>query len=107
MAMSQARKSFVTMLILAAVAAGVGAFAFYGVYKAEQADDKKNEESAKTFTFDKAKVKHITFTAKAMVIELEKSGEDWRIQSPVDARGDRAAVNAIIDKLADLKAKDL
>jgi hypothetical protein len=107
MAMSQAQKSLVTMCVLLVLAGAVGSFAYWGVYKKEQAEEKKHEESAKIFTIDRSKVKALSLTAKGATTKLEKVGEEWQISEPIKARADKPAVDAIISKFADLKAEDL
>jgi hypothetical protein len=107
MAMTQAQKSLVTMLVLIAAAAGVGAFAYYGVYKGEEAEEKKQETNAKIFDFDKSKVKSMSLLTKGGPVTVERTADNWQLTAPVTARSDKGAIDAIVDKMADLKAKNL
>ena len=92
MAMSQARKSLVTMLVLLLVAGGVGAYAYFGVYKTGLKEDEQKGQDAKIFAFDKARVKSVSLTVKGKgaVIKFDKVDDQWQIVSPIQARADKS-----------------
>lgn len=72
-------------------------------------DDKTKQKDleAKAFEFEKTKVKKLVFTARGATTTVEKDGEGWRIVDPIQARADRFAIDPIVDKLADLKSKEV
>jgi hypothetical protein len=107
MAMSKSTRSLVTTLVLTAVA---GIALYVGVFQTHKDEEKKEKEqasAAKAFDFSKADVKGVTLVAKGATTVMEKEGEGWMITSPVATRAEKSSVDAIIDKLADLKAKNL
>jgi hypothetical protein len=95
-------------MLIALVALGaMGTFVYFKVYKEEEAQKKTDEKSSQAFEFDKTKVKSVSLLAKGGTTKIDKVGDTWQITSPVQARADKSAVEAIVDKLADLKAKNL
>lgn len=105
--MTQIQRSLTKLVVLLVVAAGVGAYAWFGVHEAEKKAGEKKEAEAKAFDFDKAQVKRLVLEAQGGRVELEKDGDDWRITAPVTARADKWAAGAIVDKLADLKSREV
>jgi hypothetical protein len=105
MAMSKQTKSLVSMLALLGLGGAGAAVAYFGVYRADEAEQAKKEADSQAFTFEKGDVKKLSVTAKGQTTELEKDGEGWKITAPVQARADRNAVDPIVDKMSDLKAK--
>src|SRR5262245_16983119 len=107
MAMTQARKSLVTMLGLLVASGAVAAYAYFGAYKADEAQKKQDEQNAKIFDFDKAKVKSVSLNTKKATSKIDRTEDGWKFVAPVEARADKSAVDAIVDKLFDLSAKNL
>lgn len=105
--MTQAQRSLVTMGVLVVAACAVGAYAYFGVHKAEVAEQERKDTEARAFSFDREKVRAVTLTSNGVTTELEKEGDAWRIVSPVKARADRYAVDAIINKLHDLRSQEV
>jgi hypothetical protein len=105
MAMGKQARSLLTLVALVVVAGGLGAYAYYGVLKGEEAEQKQKELEAKAFDLEKASVKKLSLTAKGQTVRLERDGEEWRIVEPVQARAEKFSVEPILDKLADLKSK--
>jgi hypothetical protein len=116
---SPQQKSLVTLLGLVVAAGALGLYAYFGVMKADEAEQERKETSDKLFAARAPGEKspdggvpgapvftYLTLTAKGQTTVLEK-GQDgkWRIISPIKARADEAAVESITSQLADAKMK--
>jgi len=104
--MTQLQKNLATLGVVAAVGTGAGLYAYFGVLKKQVTEAEAKEAAAKAFDFDKTQVKKVTLSAKGDTVVAEKDGDNWKIVSPVQARGDKSAFDAIVDKLKDLKSKE-
>lgn len=105
--MKQAQKSLVTAGGLLVVAGAVLGAALW-VNRDVERQEKQKEDQAKLFAFDKAKVRSVRLEkGKDLVAEAvrDENGKPWRLVKPVQADADDATVNAIVDKLAELKQK--
>ncbi|AKU91374.1 DUF4340 domain-containing protein [Vulgatibacter incomptus] len=107
MAMSQNRKQLATLGGALVIAAGLGAWAWLGVFEKEKADDARKEEEARLFTLDVNSVTSLTVAAKGEVTELARTGDDWRIVKPLEAPADHAAIESLLDRLSTAKRKKL
>jgi hypothetical protein len=105
MAMGKQARSLLTLVALVVVAGGLGAYAYYGVLKGEEAEQKQKDLEAKAFDLEKPAVKRLSLSAKGQTIRLEREGDDWKIVEPVQARAEKYSVEPIVDKLAELKSK--
>lgn len=106
MAMTKQARSLLSLVALLGAAAGAGAFAYFGVFKAEIAENEKKDADAKAFVdLDKAAVKTLSLTAKGETVVMARDGDGWKITSPVQARADKYSVEPILDKLVELKSK--
>lgn len=117
--MSPQQKSLVTLLGLMAAAGALGLYAYFGVMKADEAEQERKETSDKLFAARAPGEKspdggapgapvftHLTLTAKGQTTVLEKGADGkWQITSPIQARADDAAVEAITRQLASAKMK--
>ncbi|MBI5549795.1 MAG: DUF4340 domain-containing protein [Deltaproteobacteria bacterium] len=111
MAMTQKTRSLVTLLVLAAVSAGAGLFAWYGVYEKQEKEKADKERKEKIFPeLDKAQVAQVTVScSKGEVVTLvrSKQPEGWNLVAPVNAAAEKATVDSLIDRLTTLKSKSL
>ncbi len=102
--MKKQQKSLLFLLALLALSAGAAAYAYFGVLKAEETEQKQKEGEAKAFPFDKEAVKRISLTAKGETTVLERSGDGWSVVAPVSAKADKFAADALAERLASLKS---
>lgn len=106
--MNQRTRSLVTLLALLALAGGAGLFAYYGVFKKQEAEHAAKEKKEKLFPdFDKAKVKGLSVTAKGAltVAQPKAGGAGWELLSPLQVDADKAAIDAILERLGTVKSK--
>ena len=115
--MSQSQKTLVQMLVLLAVGGAIGGYAYFGVFKKDQALAKKTEHDLRLFAPQKlderapdggappAEFTKLTVTAGGAITVLERSGKDWSIVSPVKARADKLVVDGILSQLQTSKFK--
>ncbi len=108
MAMTQRTRSLVNLLVLAALTAAAGLFAYYGVHQKQEKEKAAKELKAKLFPdLEKAKLTQLTVTAKGQttVLAYTKQPEAWNLVSPVNALADKAVVDALVEKLVSLQSK--
>lgn len=105
--MKQAQKSLVTSLVLLVVAAGAGAFAWFGVFQAELKETERKDAEAKAFAFETGDVKSVRLTARGETIRIERDGEHWLLVSPVTGRAEKSAVEAIVNRLSTLRSREV
>ncbi len=106
--MNQKTRSLVTLLVLAGVGAGIGLYAWYGVHLAQEQEKEQKELSAKLFTFDKKTVKRIVVTAKGQTSTVVPGeGEQWKLVSPVTTPADKSTVDALVERMTQLKSKSM
>jgi hypothetical protein len=99
-------RSAVTTLALLALAAGVVAYAWFGVERENRAEKAKKEAEEQLFSFDTARVKELAVETQAGSVRLVRSGpQAWRITSPVEAEADAAAAGAMLDRLSTLRRR--
>ncbi len=105
MAMSQKQRSLTTLAVVAALAAALASYAWFGVYQKGVEEQKKTDAQNTLFTFKKDDVQKLTVTTKGQTTVVERDGTDWKITAPIQTRADKMPVDAIVDKLAGLKRK--
>jgi len=103
--MTAGNRTLLSTLLLIALAAGAVAAAWFGIVKKDEAKDVKKAAEEKLYAFGPAKVKAITVEAKGETTALARSGDGWRLESPVPAAAERATVESIVDKVAELRRK--
>jgi len=116
--MSQRSKTLVQLLLFAAVATAVGLYAWFGVYKADQAEAEKKDHDERLFAPHKVGEKQpdggipaanfvkVTVTARGESTVLErKPGEPWTIVFPVKARADAIVMDGLVSQLQTSKFK--
>jgi hypothetical protein len=83
------------LVILALVIGGVVALDYFKGTPTEQAETRRK----RVFHFEAKDVSSLKIELTNRVFELEKSGEEWRIEQPLRARASASAVNSILDEL--------
>jgi len=101
---ARTRALFTPATLVAAAAAAV-AFAYFGIERKDEAKQAREESQAKLYSFAPALVKSVELTAKGSSTRLVRAGEGWRLEKPVQADGDRSAVEALVNAVSELKRK--
>ncbi|MGA9525507.1 MAG: DUF4340 domain-containing protein [Myxococcaceae bacterium] len=112
--MTQLRKNVLAMAVLAVLAGGAGLYAWLGVMKGDEAEQKRKAESSKLVSLgddsgsgsgaDAAGAsargfKRIALTARGERTVLERHDGEWRIVEPVVAPVDKVAVDGLVTQL--------
>src|SRR6266536_2255220 len=103
--MKSKRRTLLSTLLLAVLAAGAVAFAWFGVEKRDEAAERKKVADEKLYAFSPAKVKTVTVEAKGATTRLARARTGDVDGWPVQADAERAAVDALVDKVAELRRK--
>lgn len=103
--MTQKTRMLVNLAAAVVVAAGLGTYAYVGVFQAEQAEEARKSADEKLVPLESAAVKKLTVQAKGETTVLEKRDGSWRIVSPVEAAADSSAVEALVSRLAEARRK--
>ena len=88
MANSRQRRMLGSLALLALAAGGAGAAAYFGVYKAEEAETARKEADEKALAFDAGKLQRLVLTTGEGVVRLERANDLWRIVAPIEAPAD-------------------
>ena len=85
-----------TTAVLAAILIVLGAF--YYVYEIRLGPEREKVESRKgrVFTIEQADVTELEIKRGDSTVKLKREGDGWQIQAPVNARGDRGAVDETV-----------
>jgi hypothetical protein len=105
--MKQTTKAFASTGV-ALCAAGLLALAAAWVGRDEEKKTEQKEKSAKLFEVDKAKVREVRLFKKgALVAAVRRVSptSTWLLFEPIQADADDAAINGVVDRLAELKQK--
>jgi hypothetical protein len=91
-----------SLIVLLVVAAGLGAYIYFVESKRDVTDPALKRE--KVFTLEPGKIEQVTVhAAMGDVTTLKKSGEKWRVVSPVSTAADDAAVSSLVSTLETLE----
>lgn len=102
MGMSYRTKTLIKAVIGLAVMAGLGLFAYYGLYAEHRTEQREQTFARLALDLDKARVKRIELTGLPEKVVLERSGvgdrdlPSWRMLAPVEAEADDMAVNGLL-----------
>ena len=104
--MTQKQKTLALLAVLASLAAAIGSYAWFGVYRAGEVEKKAKDQADTLFSFKKDEVKQLVVTAKGETTTIVRAGKDgWEISSPIKAPAEKLSVDSLVDKLAGLKRK--
>ncbi len=103
--MKAARRSLLSTLVFLAVAGGAVAAAWFGIARKDESAQAKKAAEEKLYSFASAKVKAIVVQAKGDRTALSRAGDGWRIESPLKADAERATVDALLGRVAELRRK--
>jgi len=98
--MSQKKQLLVGLVVALVVVAGLGTYAFLGVFKPDQAEAERKEAEAKLFSLEVEELTRLEVFAKDETTVLERQDGAWRITSPVLAAADEDAVRSLLDRLS-------
>ncbi len=102
MAMSYRTRTLVKAVVGLVVMAGLGLFAYYGLYSEHRTEQRQQTFARLALDLDKARVKRIELTGKPEKVVLERSGAGerelptWRMLAPVEAEADGLVVNSLL-----------
>lgn len=115
--MSQSQKTLVQMLLLLAIAGGIGGYAYFGIFKKDEATAKKQDHDLRIFAPQKldertpegkaptAEFTRLVVTSEGKTTSLAREGGGWWLTAPVRARADKLAVDAILSQLQTARFK--
>ena len=116
--MSQSAKTLVQLLALLAVAAGIGGYAYFGVFKKDEEIAKKQDHDLRLFAPQKfeersadggappADFTKLVVRYQGVTTQLVRgTGKEWWLTAPVKAKADRLVVDAILSQLQTAKFK--
>ncbi len=117
--MSQAAKQLLMLLGLLAIAGGVGAYAYFGVFQPEKEAARQKDHDLRLFAAQKldekqrdggappAQFTRVVVTVDGETTELEREPDQpWRIVKPVRAAADLMVVDGLISQLQTAKFKE-
>ena len=99
---ARARSLLTTLILLAAAAVALLA-GWFGIARRDESKEARRSADARLLPFEPRDVTGVTVTAKGEVTRIVRSGEGWRIESPVRAAADQAVVDSLIDRVATLR----
>jgi len=103
--MTQQKRLLLTLAGVVVAAGGMFAWAWFGVFQTEKAEEARKDADAKLFALDPQDVERLEVTSgKGATILVRKDGA-WSITSPVEAKADGAAVDGLLEKLAAARRK--
>ena len=116
--MSQSAKTLLTLFLVIAIGGAIGGYAYFGVYKADQTKQRKEEHDMRLFAPQKfeertadggappAEFTKLTVTSGGNTTVLQReAGQEWRIVSPIEAKADKLVLDQIISLLQQSKFK--
>ena len=97
--------TFTRTWIVLALAAGLGAYAYFVEREKPASDDKKKEP---LFSFDKAKVKSLSLEpAEGEAVRAVREAGSWKLLAPLEAPADGTTVEAVVDALNGLNLEEV
>jgi hypothetical protein len=106
MAMRQQTRLLATLGGTVVVAAGLAAYAYFGVFVAGEEEAAQKEREEKLVTFGRDDVTKLVVTAKGETTVVEKlADKGWTVSSPVAAEADAYAIHNFLDRLVAAKRK--
>ena len=89
-----------TAAVLLLLAAGLGGFYLYDIYKLGPARDKAESAKGRLWSVEPKDVEAITIARKDGTIRAKRVEGGWELLAPVAGRGDRGAIDEIVTTLA-------
>ncbi|MFO0596113.1 MAG: DUF4340 domain-containing protein [Myxococcaceae bacterium] len=116
--MSQTRKLLLQLAVFVLVAAGLGSYAWFGIFKKDEHEKRKQDHDLRLFAPQKlderqadggsppAEWTRLSVTVKGVTTLLERREKDWVVVSPVQTRADKLIVDGLLSQLQNSKFKD-
>ena len=99
---------FKTTAVLAAILVGLGLYVWFYEVRRPAERERQREAEQKVFLFSKEEVGKLTLIYPEKKIVCGKKPEgDWRLISPIEAEGDKDAIDRIISNLEEAKAEQV
>ncbi len=95
--------SWKTLVALAVLAAGLGGFLVVDSYWLTPKREKAESIKGRLWTVEPKDVETVTVKRKDETIRLKRTADGWEMLEPVQARGDRGAVDELVTGLATLR----
>ncbi len=95
--------SWKTLVALAVLAAGLGGFLVVDSYWLTPKREKAESIKGRLWTVEPKDVETVTVKRKDETIRLKRTADGWEMLEPVQARGDRGAVDEVVTGLATLR----
>jgi hypothetical protein len=106
MAMRQQTRLLATLGGTLVIAAGLAAYAYFGVFVAGEEEAAKKEREEKLVTFGRDDVTKLVVTAKGETTVVEKlEDKGWTVTSPISVEADAYAIHNFLDRLVTAKRK--
>ncbi len=116
--MTQLQKNLALLGGLVVLAGALGLYAYFGVMKNEEREAERKDVSEKLFSAHgpgeklqdggappAAVFTSIVVKAKGDSTTLEKKGNDWWVTAPLSAKGDKSAIDQLLNQLQSAKVK--
>jgi hypothetical protein len=94
-----------TTAVLAVILIALGAF--YYVYEIRLGPEREKTEGRKgrVFTVEPADVAEVELKRTDSMVKLKRAGDGWQILEPVNARGDRGAVDETVTSIVTARSE--
>jgi hypothetical protein len=88
-----------TAVVLLVVAAGLGGFYLYDVYRLGPARDKAESAKGRLWSVEPKDVVAVTIARPTETIRARRAGDGWELAEPIAARGDRGVIEEVVTTL--------
>ena len=102
--MTQVKKNLGLLGALVVVTAGIGLYAYFGVFQADQKAEQAKKVSEEIFPAahdakDLSAFTQLTITADGQTTTVEKDGTHWKVTSPLQASADNGVIENLLNAL--------
>jgi len=96
-----------TTLILALILALIASYYYFFEVKRTKQVEKEKAEARKLFHYSPEEVTQLKLKGADEVILCQKVGEEWRLEEPVQAKGDKEEIERLINNILDIEQERL
>lgn len=108
MALTQQSRLLLLLAAALVLAGGAGAYAYYGVFQVDRAEQEAKSADQKFVPFEKDAVQKLVVTAKGTTTTVERVDDlTWKVTSPVLAGGDAGVIVTLLNKLTSSSIKQV
>jgi hypothetical protein len=101
--MSKTKQLLVSLAVVAAATAGMGLYAYVGVYQKEQREQEAKEREERRLSLAPDDLVRLTLRGKGETTVAEKRGDGWLITAPVQAPADEERMQALLREIGAAK----